>query len=1306
MKNTIRQFFHQSLLLITLMTVFSLLFVSAQSIQEQTCLDSVWTYSSGTSTNSSHLQSYWGGVHTPKDDLHLLVIFVGYNDLDSTWVPNPGWLTWPSNPSILPEFARGDTNDLFNTDPSTISYPNSKQNLSEFYYTVSGGEFRVTADIYSEQVIVDYDTRDSGYSVMNKAALTWIANNDTAFDWSKYDNRENWPNFEQDNSTSVSDGVLDYVVFIHRANGNSGIATPIHQIGPNFDIPGTSYSVQARGGHTSIFSTPIIKDRWKFFQHEFAHNLYSAVHYFGANGVVAHYYYTQFGWGMMSNTNPQFFVPNAWERWWMDWIDTVTTVTINSADSIFTLSDHMQTGDAIRILIPNSDSQFVWLENHQKIHDWDKKYFFNDFTDGDPDLGTGIYGYIPSQSYRSRSNPKTGFRSNAIKILNAEGNWDMKPTSRLLTIGSKDVTVYSRIDRIANPISGNNATQGVPFDGINTNTADGIISLNTAGDNGGDTERGAIRAEEIQTAGNDVKTEAFTGDLNDAFTVGDKIGLSGILPISTYQRYDDIAEKIDPTILSGISIEILSENSGTYTLKIKFDDFALSQDTTRWCGNIELPNISGEELLLKADNTLLIDLGQTPDRVHLDSVTNTFTNPSEYIMKAGSKMRLDSQSVMKVQNHSIFRMEAGSVLEIETGAELRIDSTASFIMEPGSIVEVRGNGEILIQRGAYYFFGQSASLSLLGNNSCISIKGDWELGEDAVFTFTGDGFVYLGLPTPYANNGNVKRTPAVNDHDAIVLVGNGPTDKVLQIESNTILHPQSGLDTFRINNGLVELGDDASIFLEEAQSISLKDITVKAANTQDQHKGIFIQKLLASFTTIDNVTIEDGLHWIAFWPGPIPNTSPLRISNSSFSNNGHGVRTFGNSAELDNVTMDGNDIGWRAWAATSIGLMVDGTADNGSNGIHYEGGLGELRFLESQANNNEVGILVDGDVTFFTNCAEVKDNSLKGLSMYNGSILDLSSYPVNDDPAQLDASNNENTITLNQAANLRLSGGNNDLRPASPGYGDVVYGSLTVNCSTTIDGLGNAWNASGSAPVQGQGVNDNYYVTGLGGSCLITISDPSPEDPATCGDSDIDGGELVDPLFDCSECESVTIYINPAIDGPDGNGSPQTLPLNESLQSAMEEMRRYDDLNGDDIEATWRMLQLLEHSYTSISTEEAYLLDLAYESMKRAFSSAIAHDEVELGDGNSEPNNNLDDLSTAITDYLDIEIQASPAYQAGLRYHTDQAIIYQALGYRDEALGYFDDAKDWASSSDDPPIDTWICLLNHEQDLVDGQITI
>ncbi len=404
--------------------------------------------------------------------------------------------------------------------------------------------------------------------------------------------------------------------------------------------------------------------------------------------------------------------------------------------------------------------------------------------------------------------------------------------------------------------------------------------------------------------------------------------------------------------------------------------------------------------------------------------------------------------------------------------------------------------------------------------------------------------------------------------------------------------------------------------------------------------------------------------------------------------------------------MDGNDIGWRAWAATGIGVVQDGSADNGSNGVHYEGGLGELRFLESQANNNEVGILVDGDVTFFTQCAEVKDNSLKGLSMYNGSILDLSSYPVNDDPAQLDASNNENTITLNQAANLRLSGGNNDLRPASPGYGDVVYGSLTVNCSTTIDGLGNAWNASGSAPVQGQGVNDNYYVTGLGGSCLITISDPSPEDPATCGDSDIDGGELVDPLFDCSECESVTIYINPAIDGPDGNGSPQTLPLNESLQSAMEEMRRYDDLNGDDLEATWRMLQLLEHSYTSISIEEAYLLDLAYESMKRAFSSAIAHDEVQLGDGNSEPNNNLDDLTTAITDYLDIEIQASPAYQDGLRYHTDQAIIYQALGYRDEALGYFDDAKDWASSSDDPPIDTWICLLNHEQDLVDGQITI
>lgn len=389
MKNIILTFLKQSSVILALLTGIFLLPLSAQQPYDFECAEASW-YPSGPSINSVPF-SYNGDIHTPKGDLHLLVVFVRYNN--GTGVPNPGWSNWPNDPA-LPDFASSPTgvNDLFNEAPTTITFPNAKQNLSEYYFVMSGGKFRLTADIYPVQVPVDYVPPSVNHfvrqDIMNKEAIDWIAINDPTFDWSKYDNRTNLPFYTDDNSASSPDGKIDYIVFIHRADGETGMGSPIWP--SDYTIPNTSFVVQTRAGHSAVTSKNEVTKIWNFFTHEFSHNLYSSPHYMGANGVISNKYTNQFGWGMMSRGNPTFMTANAWERWWLDWF-TPATIT---GPGIYTLDDFVTTGEAIRIEIPGSVGQYLWLENHQKLNHWDRKYFYNEVSLGQPLLTPGIYGYI------------------------------------------------------------------------------------------------------------------------------------------------------------------------------------------------------------------------------------------------------------------------------------------------------------------------------------------------------------------------------------------------------------------------------------------------------------------------------------------------------------------------------------------------------------------------------------------------------------------------------------------------------------------------------------------------------------------------------------------------------------------------------------------------------------------------------------------------------------------------------------------------------------------------------------------------
>jgi M6 family metalloprotease-like protein len=633
--------------------------------------------------------SWLGQVHTPKGDLHMLLIFVRFGDKDLM----PNAKIWPNESAegILPDMAAGNVNQLFHNDPGLIgSLP--EQNISDFYYAMSGGTFRITADVFPVQVPVQLVPTKGGNFFsrqrdMNNEAIKWIAENYPDFDWSRYDRRKNGSNYTDDNQAFRPDSILDYVLFLYRDPGSTGMGAS-----GSISIPNSPYSI--RDGQTGIKAYSDAEHNWEYFKHEFAHNLFGCPHYMGANGADGTKYYVSKGWGLMAAWHSPFFTANAWESWWLGWMDTQTI----SRNGTYSLKDYVTERDAIRIRIPGTQD-YLWLENHQKISPWDDKIFFMDPAKGHPQSAKGLYAYVVSEAGADRNQPKLSpfdvHHANMIKMLNGEGNFDYRPTGDSIQTEYFPSIVWEKA--ASNPIAGQNDLQMIRFD-VN---GDGKIPVNVSHGNkdGGAGEHYEIWGERIN--GKNEVSYNCTGDEKDGFQIGDEISLSGIIPALNYPEFHRDQENLDPFVLNGIQIRIISETDGSFNLEIRFDDWEIRSDK-RWCGNLRLPGTDFDDpdkyLTIGEGINLQLDLGGTPDRIGINPETGTLTNPTLLSVEANRGISLSPGSRLTVENFSSLELNGNAQIVIESGAVLEVRSGGKLWLKDRSRIIVRRGGKLIVQR--------------------------------------------------------------------------------------------------------------------------------------------------------------------------------------------------------------------------------------------------------------------------------------------------------------------------------------------------------------------------------------------------------------------------------------------------------------------------------------------------------------------------------------------------------------------------------------------------------------------------------
>ncbi len=555
------------------------------------------------------------------------------------------------------------------------------------------------------------------------------------FDWSKYDTRTNFPNYSFDNSKSAPDKNPDYVIIAYRYNGawNYQPNPSMKYWAANYSKLDGLYGLQYNGysfdgaGFTMAGFDGRIDFFWDLFVHELAHEMFSCPHYSGANFAIGNYFQLPaLGWDMMDHKAG--LSCNAWERWILGWMDIKHDLRSFKDNGTYTLNDYIKTGDAVRIKIPHTQDQYLWIEYHQNKNVLDHKPWRGLLKDqpkgthGIADKEPGIYMFIES-ILDDRSKISDGMvydlsKVNGILPINASGNWDFKKPVQVTQ--SPDESWNNKLywfeKEKENALSGVNPFIYYRHDMDNNGSINQVPGYFSEFNGMRDIEGFQITKEII--SGNACLTYASFGGRNndakkirrsDVFQQGDFLSLGTNPVITNRPVYYKNADSLQPLFLNGLYIKIISVAADEALIYVAFDRTDVENDI-RWCGNIickDVPNARKDyDMHITGKSKLTLDLSNTPQKRK-----SPFVRPTE--------LTIDSASIVFFDDHSTLHLSQGSILRIKNGGRIKFSKNAHLIVDDSS--------KIIIEKEAVVEIPASASVSLSKKN--IDIRGGGESKE-------------------------------------------------------------------------------------------------------------------------------------------------------------------------------------------------------------------------------------------------------------------------------------------------------------------------------------------------------------------------------------------------------------------------------------------------------------------------------------------------------------------------------------------------------------------------------------------------
>lgn len=1087
-----------------------------------------------------------GAIHTPKGNLHILVVYVNFTNVDlmanqSTWYQN----RWPNTnngnfPGPLPDYAQpggsGAINGLFTEDPNDIP-GQTVQNLSSLYHRYSNpsDRFKLTGHVYPVTVPVTYSA--GNYSGMNRAALDWIGTNDPNFPWSDFDQRTN-AGYSTDNSNSGPDGYLDYVVFIYRELGGSGIASSYSY---GHTIAGTN---SMKGGYGHMFLRHGLGEThfWNGFTHEFAHVNQSAPHYGGANNTHGYKYYVNTMWGLMQYGGTGFRTPNAWESWWRGWITPteVTPTNINAA-GLYLLRDYATDRQALRIRIPfsNQDSssgnyQYLWLENHQKWADFDRKDQW--LSNCMETMDKGVYMYVVDGTGSDRYQP-TGLSANLIRPISCRGTVDYLYTGNKVSCNDPTKT-YHLFDRTENSVGGINDRIFIPYNTdpeVNPNNPDNRIDLRQFTGNSNVKPYNFVWPN-AETSASPQVGWWWTGAKGQSFAQFTEASFSAGIPLLNTPSYNHgwNGETFEPVYLNGLSVKIqLIHPDGTAEVYVSYDDHFVDGHK-RWTHpNMMLPdldpNSTADAFEIISGGSITMNASGTPNRETIHPVTGTWVTPPSLTIESGGHLLLEANSDLIMEDGAQLVIQNGGTLEVGSGGIVHVRDLARLEIESGGRLLVHDGGQVLVDTNAEMVYHPNALLQLDGQSSLLALVGQLDVRANADFTFTDasgsradSGYVHVRHPQAGNNPSNI----IAGSNARFTFAGANDGDLVLRVDHGAYVFPDTPHALFTIENARVELGEDAFMQMLGG-GYRLNRIHVAALDVMRPHRGLLVNGQANQY--MRHVTVRNGVQGIAA-NQTLTDGATLQANFVEITDCDTGLEVIGAGAVLTAVDLLYNTVGYRHLNATAPSRLQSCHIDqNQYMGVEFSSNGGDLHVKNSTIDDNGYrGVQFQGNGTVTGFCSSISRNGI-GQASGAGLFAGWQSTVAFDDAleaagSQMTILDNPTAIWLGLAADIYLDMGRNDLVTNPENLGRSVYGTLAKSCTNlTLVAEENHWNRRTTCPGKPPAVGADYQVSGFVG-CTIDFTDPVRHCPGPCavsGGGSGGSGSVNSPLSIC-KCSALT----------------------------------------------------------------------------------------------------------------------------------------------------------------------------------------
>ncbi|MBA4304567.1 MAG: hypothetical protein C0424_10115 [Sphingobacteriaceae bacterium] len=351
-------------------------------------------------------------------------------------------------------------------------------------------------------------------------------------------------------------------------------------------------------------------------------------------------------------------------------------------------------------------------------------------------------------------------------------------------------------------------------------------------------------------------------------------------------------------------------------------------------------------------------------------------------------------------------MELG---EIQPGnaltTEVYFRQASSLSLSTGSTLRINNRSRLIIERGSTLFVHPGATIVLDGDSAILEIQGRVVLVGNAVFGFTGSGFVRVNQTTGVFGN-----RWTFGQGSSISLVGSGRNDKVLEIVGDCRL-----LDTaavVEIRNARVELM--ASARLNVHGKVNFENVHFTGPGTRAHH-GVLVHG--QPQLRIHNCLFSNGL--VGLSANLLTYNGTLSLEQVIFNNNQTGLETFGRSANLTHCQGRLNTVFWRAYDIEGTSRVRNCHILSNQEGIHVMGQHGaQLEILESRLDSNVRAVMTFGDLKLKPYCSSFSNNT---FGIYAGNTHVLLGGNANNT-----LRNNHQAIYLEEVDNLFLVNGYND----------------------------------------------------------------------------------------------------------------------------------------------------------------------------------------------------------------------------------------------------------------------------------------